>query len=82
MEYCQLKGNLNGVHHVAASVVVSADLSWSVYLRGVKVPIACKVLADFPPASETSSTVSKLVACVDQAVIYPGNPESQFIAVC
>ena len=74
MEYCQLKGNLNGVHHVAASVVC-ADLLWSVYLRGVKVPIACKVLADFPPAIEASSVVSKLVPCVEQAVICPGNPE-------
>ena len=43
------------MHHVAASVVVCADLSWSVYLRGVKVPIACKVLAEFPPAIEASS---------------------------
>ena len=82
VEYCQLKGNLNGVHHVAASVVVCADLSWSVYLRGVKVPIACKVLADFPPAIEASSVVSKLVGCVDQAVVCPGNPETQFVAVC
>ena len=60
MEYCQLEGNLNGVHHVAASVVVCADLSRSVFLRGVKVLIARKVLADFKPAIETTSVVSKL----------------------
>ena len=27
VEYCQLKGNLNSVHHATASVVVCADLS-------------------------------------------------------
>ena len=48
----------------------------------MKVPIACKVLADFPPAIEASSVVSKLVVCVDQAVVCPGNPETQFVAVC
>ncbi len=82
VEYCQLKRDPSGVCHVATSVVVNADLSWSVQLRGVQVPAACKVLAEFPPTIAASSTVLKLMECVDRAVICPGSPEDDFISVC
>ena len=82
VQYCQLKSDPSGVRHVAMSVVVHADLSWSVLLRGVKVPASCKILTGVPPIIAASSVVSKLVLDIDRAVICPGSPEDEFVDVC
>ena len=82
VQYSQLKSDPSGVHLVVASVVVRADLSWSVHLRGAKVPASCKVLSGVPPIITTSSLVAKLVQDVNRAVICPGSPEDEFIDVC
>lgn len=42
----------------------------------------CKAPADIPQAIEDLSVVSKLAEYVDQAVIFPGNPETEFVAAC
>ena len=82
MQYCQLKSDAGGVCQVARSVVVQTDCSWSVYIRAVKVPATCKILANFPPTIAASSVVSQIVGSVDRAVICPGNHDDEFVAVC
>jgi hypothetical protein len=82
VEHCQLKSDASGVRCVAGSVVVSCDMSWSVHFHGVKVPAACKVLANFPLVIAAFSVVMKLVQCVDQAVICPGSSDEEFVTLC
>ena len=70
------------MRQVTCSIVVTQDLMWSVYVRGVKVPTTCKVLVDCPPCIPSVRAISEVVKCVDRAVICQGNADEEFVSLC
>lgn len=80
-QYCKVEqdgaGNLCAV---TASVVINANSSWSVYIRGKKVPVTCKVLSRFPQRITSPDILPEIVRTVDHgSSLCPGNPDEKFV---
>lgn len=77
-----MDNDINGIYKVILSIKVHADLSWSVYIDGKKVPPTCSIFTTFPSVISSPSDVSDIILSVSQAVICPGNPDEEFISFC
>ena len=65
-----------------ASILLYHSLTWSVHIRGKKVPATCKLLAEFPSLISSPTILSDLICCVHQAAVCPGNTDKDFVTVC
>ena len=50
-----------------ASILLCNSLTWSVHIRGKKVPATCKLLAEFPSLISSPTILSNLIRCVHEA---------------
>lgn len=66
---------------VARSLYVTAELSWIIYVHGLRVPFSSNALCDIPEFL-TVESFTALLEVLQSSKICPGNPDSHFVDLC
>ncbi len=66
---------------VSICITVNNNFSWNVSVNGVKTqPQNCGVLKRYPTIIDVH-TLQLLIANVDKCIVYPGNPDRNFVEI-
>ena len=80
LQFCKVqRDGIDSLCTVTKSVVLDVvKSSWSVYVRGKRVPETCKALSKFP-GTVSSNLLQDIICTVDKSSVCPGNPDEKFV---